>query len=110
IGDNFVGKKSIVTVDRPVVLIVGIGGIITPGWVPPSVIPAPEAQIDENDRRAMLAPPIAIVVMMMVVIVTMTGLGPSGSSALPIAQAVLCRTIEARAIGRIIPRPIPFVR
>ena len=41
--DNYlVGSKCVIAIDRAVVVIIGIIRIVTPGRIPPAVIPTPK--------------------------------------------------------------------
>src|SRR2546423_6202263 len=65
-GDNLFGRLTVVTVDRFVVVVVRIG-IVTPGRVPPAVVPTPPAEIEKDDRGTMMPPPRMVVMMVTIV-------------------------------------------
>src|SRR2546429_7811986 len=62
-GHDLVGRKTVGTVNRFVVLIIRVG-IVTPGWIPPTVIPAPPTEVEKDDGGTMIPPPIRAVMMM----------------------------------------------
>src|SRR2546429_5279308 len=56
-GHDLVGRKTVGTVNRFVVLIIRVG-IVTPAGTPPAVIPAPPTEIEKHDGGTMIRPPI----------------------------------------------------
>src|SRR5260370_37891174 len=85
-GHDLVRRKAVVTVNRFVVLIIRVG-IVTPGWIPPAVIPAPPTEIEKDDGGAMISPPVATVVVIQMIEVVQSRLRNAGHIAVPIAKA-----------------------
>jgi len=78
-GDDLIRGRGGGAVDRLVVLIIRVG-IVTPGRVPPAIVPAPPAEIEKDQRQAMVSPPVLIVMMMAVVCVDRARLGRGRSA------------------------------
>src|SRR5437588_2607391 len=70
-GHDLVGRKTVGTVNRFVVLIIRVG-IVTPGRIPPAVIPAPPTEIEKDDGGTMIPPPIRAVMMLTLIEVIQT--------------------------------------
>ena len=84
-GHDLFGRESAVTIDRLVVLIIRVG-IVTPGRIPPAVVPAPPTEIEKDDRSAMIPPPVMVVVMMMIVNVGHARLRTAADMSVPIPE------------------------
>src|SRR6059058_4085418 len=97
IGNSFVGRETVVAVDRLIGVVVGVVGIVTPRWIPPAVIPAPVTAADEDDRVTMIVPPAAAVTMAMLAVL-MSRLAPVARAAVPTAEAILCLPAVACAV------------
>src|SRR2546429_7231035 len=65
-GHDLVGRKTVGTVNRFVVLIIRVG-IVTPGGIPPAVIPAPPAEVEKDDSDATIPPPVGAMVMIAII-------------------------------------------
>ena len=65
VGDDLIGQEAIESIDRSVIFVVTIIGIITPGRIPPAVEPAPEPPVNQNDDRAMMTPSVTVMVVKM---------------------------------------------
>ena len=74
VSDCFIRRQTVIAIDRAVIAIIGVVGVVTPGRIPPAIIPAPVTTIDKDDRVTMVMPPIPAMVMT-VVAVMMSGLG-----------------------------------
>src|ERR1051326_3422146 len=61
IRDDLIGRESVITIDRLIVGVIVIVGIVAPGWIPPTVPPSPPAEIQKDNRDAMTSPPATIV-------------------------------------------------
>src|SRR6202023_923674 len=59
-GDDLFRRE--VAINWFVVLIIRVG-IVTPGRIPPAIVPAPPAPVEKDERRAMIFPPIVVVMM-----------------------------------------------
>src|SRR2546423_8022121 len=86
-GDNLIRRKSVETVDRLVVVIIRVG-IVTPGRIPPAVIPAPPTEIEKDDRGATMPPPIMTMMVMKIVDVIQARLRSAGDISVPIPEPV----------------------
>jgi hypothetical protein len=82
VGHDLIRQKAITSINRPVVFIIGAAWIIAPGGIPPAVVPAPVAPVDEDDGVAAVMPPIATVMIAMVIVMAMARLGPARFAAL----------------------------
>src|ERR1700736_4489739 len=84
-GDDLVRRRSVVTIDRLVVLIIRVG-IVAPGRIPPAVIPAPPTPVEEDECETVVFPPIAIVMMVTMIRVVEARLRCAGDVAVPVAK------------------------
>ena len=82
VGHDLIRQKAITSINRSVVFVIGAVWIIAPGGIPPAVVPAPVASVDEDDAVAAVMPPIATVMIAMVIVMTMARLGPTRFAAL----------------------------
>ena len=86
-GHDLVGRKTVGTVNRFVVLIIRVG-IVTPGRIPPAVIPTPPTEIEEDDGDAMMVPPPRVVMMITIVKVVQMRLRDAADVPVPIPKTV----------------------
>src|SRR2546430_15342373 len=84
-GHDLVRRKPVVAINRFVVPIIR-GRIVTPGRIPPAVIPTPPAPIEKDDGGAAGSPPIGAVVMVTVVRVVQSRLRNAADVSAPIAE------------------------
>src|SRR5438445_1988753 len=84
-GDDLFGREPIITVDRLVIVVIRIR-IVTPGWIPPAIVPAPPAKIEKDDRGAMVPPPPVVVMMITIIEVVEMRLVGAGDIAVPIPE------------------------
>ena len=92
-GHDLIRRKPVVAVDRLVVLILRVG-IVTPGRIPPAVIPTPPAKIEKDDGGATMPPPVRAVMMMTIVDVVQARLGSVGDISVPIPETARRLRIE----------------
>src|SRR5437764_15154187 len=65
IGDDLVRRQTIIPIDRPIVSVVRIIGIVTVSWIPISQVPRVEAAAEYIDGMAVIPPPIPIMTISM---------------------------------------------
>lgn len=82
VGHDLIRQKAITSINRSVVFVIGAVWIITPGGIPPAVVPAPVAPVDEDDGVAAVMPPIATVMIAMVIVLAVARLGQTRFAAL----------------------------
>ena len=82
VGHDLIRQKAVTSINRSVVFVIGAVWIIAPGGIPPAVVPAPVAPVDEDDGVAAVMPPIATVTIAMVIVMAMARLGPTRFAAL----------------------------
>src|SRR5262249_60394943 len=85
-GDNLYRLFAVIAVDRVVVLVIRVGSV-TPGRIPPAVIPAPPAPVEKDESNAMVPPPPTVVMMMAMIGVVQSRLPDGIDVTVPIAQA-----------------------
>ena len=108
VGDGLIRWQAVVFVDRPIVVVGGVIRVVTPGRVPPAIVPTPVPAADENDRVATVMPPIVAVIPIMMAAMMVGRLAPVRMSALPVAELVLRRAGKTMRICRIVTCPIPM--
>ena len=60
VGDNLIRRQVVISVDRAVISVIGVGRV-TPRWVPPAGIPVEPSTECENDTVVMTVPPTPLV-------------------------------------------------
>ena len=85
VGHDLIRQKAITSINRSVVFVIGTVWIISPGGIPPAVVPTPIAQVDEDDRVAAVMPPITTMMIAMVIVMAMARLGPTRFATLPVS-------------------------
>ena len=83
--------------------------VVTPGRIPPAVIPTPKRPTNKNDGIAMIMPPIMtrMVTITPVFLVIMFCVIPPRCFALPVTQPLFCLRVESLPLGGILSRPSP---
>src|SRR4030095_1213908 len=96
IGNDLVGLKSVVTIDRTIVIVVGIIRVVPPGWIPTAVMTTPIAPADKYNSVAVMMPPIVIMMLTItpvIVLITFSVI-PSRCFSLPVQQAFFFLRVE----------------
>ena len=109
VGHDLVGRKTVVSVNRLVVLIIRVVRIVAPCRIPPAGVPGPKAPVEENNGRAVISPPIAIVMMTTMLCMPAARFGKIVAFAVPIAQPRRSLRIQPAPPTQITMRPLARV-
>src|SRR5207237_7942573 len=61
VGNHLIGRQIVIAVDRSVIWIIRIAGIVAPGRVPKSVVPVIISPTEESDAVVTVSPPTPVV-------------------------------------------------
>src|SRR5437588_12155452 len=61
VGNHLIGRQIVIAVDRSVIWIIRVAGIVAPGRVPKSVVPIIISPTEESDAAVTVSPPTPIV-------------------------------------------------
>jgi len=92
-GHDLMRRKAVVTVNRFVVPVIRVR-IVTPGRIPPPVIPTPPAPVEKDDGDAVVSPPIGAMVMAAVIRVVQPSLSSTVDVPAPMTETGGCLRIE----------------
>src|SRR6266446_2115981 len=61
IGNHLIGRQIVIAVDRSVIWIIRVAGIVAPSWIPEPEVPVIPSPTDEYDATVMVSPPNPVV-------------------------------------------------
>src|SRR6266446_7934892 len=61
IGNHLIGRQIVIAVDRSVIRIIRVAGIVAPGRIPEPGVPVIPSPTEESDATVMLSPPTPVV-------------------------------------------------